>query len=72
MGSVALAGQLTRPLPWSSRFAAALSCALLIYPFEASLAGALMKIAGAALCTALAVREFRVVPSLAASRTDTP
>jgi TRAP transporter 4TM/12TM fusion protein len=72
MGSVALAGQLTRPLAVVSRWAAALSCALLLYPFEASLAGALIKIGGALLCVGLAVREFRAVPMSAAARTQAP
>jgi hypothetical protein len=69
MGSVALAGLLTRPLAWVPRSVAALSCALLLYPFEASLAGALMKIAGAMLCAGLAAREFRAVPMSAAAPT---
>ena len=70
MGSVALAGQLTRPLSWVSRAAAALSCALLLYPFEASLAGALMKVVGALFCVGLAVREFRALPSGAGMRSE--
>jgi TRAP transporter 4TM/12TM fusion protein len=69
MGSVALAGQLTRPLAWVPRAAAALSCVLLLYPFETSLAGALMKIAGAMVCAGLAAREFRAVPMSAAAPT---
>jgi len=70
MGSVALAGQLTRPLSWVSRAAAALSCALLLYPFEATLAGALMKVVGALFCVGLAVREFRALPSGAGMRSE--
>jgi len=62
MGSAAFAGQLAQPLSVMSRIAAVLSAALLLYPFEPTLAGTVLKIAGAVLCLGLAVREFRASP----------
>ena len=59
MGSVALAGQLVRVLPWSVRALAALSAGLLLYPFEPNLYGVAMKLLGAGLCVVLAASEFR-------------
>jgi TRAP-type uncharacterized transport system fused permease subunit len=59
MGSVALAGQLVRVLPWPVRALAALSAGLLLYPFEPNLYGVAMKLLGAGLCVVLAASEFR-------------
>ena len=62
MGSAAFAGHLANPLSALSRMVAMLSAALLLYPFESTLAGITLKIAGAVLCLGLAAREFRASP----------
>ena len=59
MGSVAFAGHLARDLSWVARGVAALSSALLLYPFEADLSGMVVKLSGGALCVAIAASQFR-------------
>ena len=62
MGSVAIAGHLAGPLSTMSRLIAVLSAALLLYPFEATVVGSLIKLFGAGLCALMAWREFRLRP----------
>lgn len=62
MGSVAFAGHLAKPLSHASRLVAVISAALLLYPFEATAVGSVIKLAGALLCGVIAWREFRLTP----------
>jgi hypothetical protein len=62
MGSVAFAGHLAGPLSTMSRLIAVLSAALLLYPFEATVVGSLIKLFGVGLSAVMAWREFRLSP----------